>query len=142
MVSKGVSQPKKNPSSLSESQLRHQPRRPERKAVRKSGAQARKTVPDPLAVGPSAAVRPQCGPRGVGSGFSLQEGSEVKHNQYCQQQDCQVSTDNILTGRRTLLIFGFCGKQGPGRMHVTSRKINLHLCSQNWLWWSRFLLTL
>lgn len=34
-------------------------------AARKSGAEAGKPVPDPLAVGPSAAVQPQEGPRGL-----------------------------------------------------------------------------
>lgn len=75
MASKGVSQLEQKcdqtPSSLSESQLPCQPIRPERKAARKSGAEAGKTVPDPSAVGPSAAVQPLYGPRHVGSGFEL-----------------------------------------------------------------------
>ena len=91
-------------------------------AARKSGAEVRKPVPDPLAVGPSAAVQPQEGPRGAGSGFRPQEESEVKYNQYCQQRDCQVSADNIFMGRCIVLLFGFSGEGEPrekiGRAHV------------------------
>lgn len=102
------------PSSLSESQLPHRPMRTERKAAKKSGAEAGKTVPDPLAVGPSAAVQPPYGPRGVGSGFEPQEGSEVKYNQYRQQQDCQVSNDNMFVGKYIVLIFGSVGRRAQG----------------------------
>lgn len=56
--------------------------RPEMEAARKSGAEAGETVPDLLAVGPSAAVQPQYGPRGRGSGFGPQVESDVKYSQY------------------------------------------------------------
>lgn len=78
--------------------------------ARKSGG---KTVPDPLAVGPSTAVPPSRAQRD-GSGGEPQEGNEVKYSQYCQQQDCQASTDNIFLGRHSVLNFGFCGKEEQG----------------------------
>ena len=105
------------PSALSESQLPHQPMRPERKAARKSGVEAGKAVPAPLAVGPSAVVQAQYGPRGAGPGFEPQEGVEVVYNQYCQQQDSQVGTNGIFMGIYVVLFLGFCGREGPGSVH-------------------------
>lgn len=80
----------------------------------------------------------------VGSGvldlvLDHRRGSDVKYDQYCQQQDCQVSTDNIFMGRYTVWLFGLYGRRAHGQCMQRLWQHNLRLCPYNLAWGSVFL---
>ena len=127
------------PSSLSEPQLPHQPMRPEREAARKSGAGAGKTL---FQIHWQLALQllyiPSVGPGVLDLVLDHRKG--VKYNQYCQQQDSQVSTDNVFTGRYSVLLFGFCGEGGPMENACSNAEDIIDPSAhRTWLWGSVFL---
>lgn len=84
MAPRGTRQPNGKldltPSSLSDSTAATPTNEPRGEAARKSGAERRwrESLPETLAAGLSAALQPRNKPRGVGSDFGPQQGSEVQ----------------------------------------------------------------
>lgn len=124
MASKGICQPDRKldpiPSSLSESQLPHQPMR---LTEREPGSQVpmlQRVRSRSIGSWPFSCCTSPVQAQGCWIWFRPQQGSEVKYKQHCQQQDCQVSTDNIFRGTQIVLLLHFCREEGPSESESSS----------------------